>query len=295
MTNPGFEISAQLKALNLSWMKWELGLNIGHYRNEITDLPEGSYITTVYDGEVLTAVGKPIGSFWGYKSKGVFATSEEAATAYINPKTGVTGPLKILNQDGSVTSFGAGDVFFEDLNQDGYINEQDKQMIGDPNPAFYGSFNSSMNWGRLTLNAVFSYSYGNEVYNYSRSKLESGSSFSNQTTAMTRRWTGEGQQTFQPKAVYGDPMGNARFSDRWIEDGSYLKLKEVSLSYKVPLKSEFMEGFDVWIAADNLWTLTNYLGLDPECSSSNSVYFQGIDAGLLPLTPRLQLGVKLNL
>jgi len=95
--------------------------------------------------------------------------------------------------------------------------------------------------------------------------------------------------------VFGDPMGNSRFSDRWIEDGSYIRLKTLSLSYIVPLKLNFIESFNVWISANNLLTFTKYLGADPEFSSHNSVLYQGIDAGLLPLSKSYYIGFKFNL
>jgi hypothetical protein len=90
-------------------------------------------------------------------------------------------------------------------------------------------------------------------------------------------------------------MGNARFSDRWIEDGSYVRLKSVTVSYDVPLKSNFIQGLNVWASAGNLLTITNYLGADPEFSAGNAVLYQGVDAGLLPLSRTYFLGVKLNL
>jgi hypothetical protein len=125
--------------------------------------------------------------------------------------------------------------------------------------------------------------------------LESGSNFDNQTTAMLSRWTNEGQNTTQPRAVYGDPMGNSRFSDRWIEDGSFLRLKSVMLNYHLPLKNNFIDGINIWISAENVYTATKYLGVDPETSVMNGVLYQGIDAGLLPLTPNYNFGVKLQL
>ena len=110
---------------------------------------------------------------------------------------------------------------------------------------------------------------------------------------MKSRWRYEGQPTNQPKATYGDPLGNARFSDRWIEDGSYLRLKTVSLSYNIPVKNFiFISGLDVWVAANNLFTLTNYLGVDPEFSAKNDVLYQGIDAGLIPQNQEFLYGCK---
>jgi hypothetical protein len=128
-----------------------------------------------------------------------------------------------------------------------------------------------------------------------RAQLESGSLPTNQTTAMLNRWFYEGQETVQSKVTYNDPMGNSRFSDRWIEDGSYLRFKTLSLGYNIPLKSSVIEGLKVWVSANNLFTLTNYLGRDPEVSVENDVLYQGIDAGMLPLTRSYFIGIKMNL
>ncbi|WP_243349163.1 SusC/RagA family TonB-linked outer membrane protein [Parabacteroides sp. FAFU027] len=285
MTNKGFEFSANVKALNSKLLKWELGLSVGHYKNQITTLPNGDYTTSVYEGEVLTAVGQAAGTFYGYKTLGVFSTSPEAAVA--NLKTKIS--------DGTYATFGAGDIHFVDVNKDGIIDAKDKQVIGNPNPDVYGTITSKIAVKKLTLNTIFTYSLGNDIYNYYRSQLESGKDLSNQSTAMNARWTADGQITSQPKAVYGDPMGNARFSDRWIEDGSYLKLKTVSLSYDLALKNNFIQGVTLWVSANNLVTLTKYLGVDPEVSAKNSVYYQGVDAGLLPATRSYYFGIKLNL
>ena len=294
MTNNGYEFSANYKALNLKHVKWALGANIGHYENKVTALPNGSYTTSVFGGEVLTAVGYPAGSFYGYKTLGVLSTATQAATAYTDPATGPTY-LRKPNGDGTFSRFKAGDILFNDKDKNGIIDENDKEVIGNPNPKLYGGFNSILNVDRLTLDAQFNFSYGNQAYNYSRCLLESGKDLSNQTTAMLNRWTGDGQLTNQPRAVWGDPMGNARFSNRWIEDASYLRLKTLTLSYDVPVKSSFLEGLRVWVSADNLLTFTNYLGLDPEFSAGNAVYMQGIDAGLVPQTRTYTVGIKLNL
>lgn len=285
LTNKGFEVEASIKLLNLKDVQWEVGATAGHYKNRISSLPEGDIVTKVYGGTVLSKVGQPAGVFYGHTTKGVFSTQDEATASQ----------LKVLNTNGSYSYYGAGDIHFNDNVADGVIDDKDKEIIGDPNPDIYGSFNSKLTVKKFTLSALFNYSYGNDVYNYLRSQLESGSTFSNQTTAMVARWRTEEQKTFQPKATYGDPMGNARFSDRWIEDGSFLRLKTLSLSYNIPIQNMFISGLDVWVAANNLFTLTNYLGMDPEFSTGNNVLFQGVDAGLVPLTRSFFLGVKINL
>ncbi|MFA9390804.1 MAG: SusC/RagA family TonB-linked outer membrane protein [Prolixibacteraceae bacterium] len=285
LKNTGFELSLASKLVNTKLFKWELSASIGHYVNEIVALPNGDYNTAIYEGEIRTAVGNAAGVFYGYKTNGVMATEAEALAAN----------LKIVNTNGTSSYFTAGDLLFDDLNKDNIIDEQDKQIIGDPNPDIYGSILSKMNLGNLSLNAIFTYSYGNDVYNYRRAMLEGGSELYNQSTAMLDRWTHEGQQTMMPQASFGDAMGNSRFSDRWIEDGSYIKLKSLSLNYKVNLKTELISGLTFSLTANNLFILSNYLGLDPEVSPNNAVLFQGIDTGVIPACKSYLIGIKLNL
>jgi len=288
LSNMGFEVSANIKLLNLTSFKWEAGASIGHYTNKIEALPNNneSIKTELYGATMLTSVGNPAGVFYGYKTNGVFATEADAAEAN----------LKRVDGTGKEYMFGAGDMHFQDMEGNGIIDESDMQIIGDPNPDLYGSFYTGFSIKNFSINALFTFSYGNDVYNYQRALLESGSNFNNQSIAMTNRWFYEGQQTNMPKATYGDPMGNARFSDRWIEDGSYLRFKNLSIDYKVPLKSNnVLSGLSIWVAANNLYTWTNYLGSDPEFSSSNMVLYQGIDTGMLPNTRSYYLGVRINL
>jgi hypothetical protein len=191
--------------------------------------------------------------------------------------------------------FEAGDIQYADLDGDHQITDADRTVIGDPNPDVYGNIFTTFNYKRLRLDINFNYSLGNDVYNYMRQQFESGSRFMNQTTAMTRRWQNEGQQTDIPRVFFQDPMGNARFSDRWIEDGSYLRLKTVTLSYSLPINSTFLQGLQFWIQGNNLLTLTKYLGTDPEFAISGSVIGQGIDLGRLSQSPSLVAGIKINL
>jgi hypothetical protein len=289
LENTGLDVAANIKLFNNKNWTWEIGANIAAYKNEVTALPDGDYTTTIYGANVLTSVGRPVGVFYGYDTDGVYATQEEADE----------DGLRIMSKAGIPTYFGAGDMrFVNHVDVEGnenVIDEKDMVVIGDPNPDFYGNFYSNVSYKRFTLNMNFNYSYGNDIYNYQRSQLESGSTFFNQTTALNRRWIVEGQRTDIPKATFGDPMGNARFSDRWIEDGSYLRLRSMTLSYALPINSIFLQGITVWGAAENILTFTNYLGNDPEFSVSNNVLYQGVDAGLLPQSRSFHLGVKINL
>lgn len=287
LKNDGVNIMAQVKVLSLKNWKWSVGASIGHYVNEIASLPGlgGSFTTDLYGATILSAEGLPSGVFYGYKTDGVFSTAAEAEA---------TG-LYQVDETGLRKNFEAGDMRFVDVDGNGCINEKDMSVIGDPNPDIYGNIFTNLTWKRLSLDVVFNYSLGNDVYNYQRRILESGSRFYNQTTALARRWTHEGQQTDIPRISYLDASGNSRFSDRWIEDGSYLKLKNVTLNYSIPIRSTYLQGITVWGAAYNLLTFTKYLGTDPETSCGNNVLMQGIDCGLLSAGRSFALGVKINL
>lgn len=285
MKNQGFDLSFNIKALAMRNFSWSLFGSVSYYKNEVTSLPDNNprILTKAWNGTILTEVGKPLGLFYGYETAGVFATSEEAAEANLHAETA----------DGQ--TFAAGDMRFRDINGDHVINNEDQTVIGDPNPKVYGYFGTGMHYGKWQMEATFSYSWGNDIYNYQRAVLESGSNYFNQTTALLRRWTQEGQQTDIPKVTAGDPMGNSRFSDRWIEDGSYIKLKTVRLSYTQPLNLTWFQGFTLWASVNNLFTLTHYLGSDPEVSVSNLPLFQGIDRGLLGHGRSFVMGVNVNL
>lgn len=287
LENEGFDLSATIKVINQKDWKWQLGVSSGHYVNKITALPDDneSFTTTIYGATVLSQVGSPVGLFYGYKTAGVFSTEQKANEA----------SLYMLTESGEKEYFKAGDVIFVDKNQDHCIDENDRTVIGDPNPDVYGNISSNLTFKNWTLNAVFNYSLGNDIFNYERSILEGGSYFYNQTTAMNNRWTCEGQVTDIPRITYEDPMGNSRFSDRWIEDGSYLRLKSVTLSYALPIRSTYLQGITIWASAENLFTITKYLGSDPDCSLGNSALSQGIDRGLLGHGRSFSLGIKINL
>lgn len=290
--NEGFELSVTAKPVVTRNWNVEVGASVGHYANKVTKLPDGDYTTSVYgDNNILTSVGNPVGLFYGYKTAGVFATDAEAKAA------GKNGYLYMEDNAGLRNDFKAGDVHFIDQNNDGKISELDKVVIGDPNPDIYGNIFATINYKNLTLTMGWNYSLGNDVYNYQRSILNSGSTFYNQQVAEVAHWRYEGQQTDLPRLAYGDPMGNNRFSDRWIEDGSYLRLKTLNLSYKVPVPGSWtwLQGLTVWAQANNLLTFTKYLGSDPEFSIGNGVLYQGIDCGNIAQGRSFQCGVKINL
>ncbi len=296
LQNTGFEMSVTAKPVVTKSWNVEVGASVGHYKNEVTKLPDGDYTSSVYGTDnILTSVGNPVALFYGYKTAGVFATDAAALAAGQPSEDGTPNYLYQLDATGEKVYFKAGDVHFVDQNGDGMISESDRVILGDPNPDIYGNIFANVSWKNLTLSMNFNYSLGNDVYNYQRMLLNSGSNLWNQQVATTKRWRYEGQQTDMPRAVYGDPMQNNRFSDRWIEDGSYLRLKTLTLSYRVPVNFSWLQGLTVWAQAVNLFTLTHYTGSDPEFSARNSVLYQGVDCGNLAQGRAFTLGLKINL
>lgn len=293
LENKGYNITVNGHVIATRNWNWELGASVGHYKNKLTALPDGQdYVETeVYGATIRSQIGQPVNLFYGYKTAPtasgthVYATSEDAKA----------DGLYILGQNGvDKTYFGAGDVKFAD-NGDKEINKADMQVIGNPNPDIYGNIFTSLSYKRIRLDVNFNYSLGNDAYNYLRSQLEGGNRFMNQSVAMANRWSYEGQVTDMPTVMWEDPMGNARFSDRWIEDASYLRLKSITLSYELPLNSTFIHGLTFWGQANNVFTVSKYLGADPDFSMSNSVLEQGIDRGLLANSRNFMLGIKINL
>ena len=287
LENAGFDVSVGVKLLALKDFGWELGASAGHYKNKVTALPDNNRTikNEVYGATILTQVGQPVGLFYGYNTNGVYATTAEAQA----------DGHYLVKQNGDRNYFEAGDMRFVDLDNNKCIDENDMVVIGDPNPDIYGNIYTNLSWKRLTLQAVMNYSLGNDIYNYQRSLLEGGSYFLNQTTAMNDHWTTEGQTTCVPRVSYNDPMGNSRFSNRWIEDGSYLRLSSVTLSYYLPIQSTYLQGITIWGNASNLFTLTRYLGSNPDCALAGGILTQGIDRGLLTAGRSFSLGVNINL
>jgi len=284
MKTSGVELALSGRLIN-KVLKWDMGLNLGTARNEITKLPDNRMLTTFGGATILTEVGKAANLFYGYKTNGIIISDDEAASA----------GMSYRNVSGTLSPFLAGDIRFDDADGNSIIDENDMQVIGTPNPKFTGSVSNVVSWKRFSCDALITFSKGNDIYNYTRARLESMSGPENQTLQVLNRWRTDGQITNVPRASWGDPSGNARFSDRWIEDGSYLRLRTLSITYNFPVKEGVIIKYaNIYATGNNLVTLTKYLGYDPEFSASGSVFTQGIDIGLEPQYRSVQLGVRIG-
>lgn len=273
---------------------YSLGGNLTTVKNEVTDLGQIPQIITGIGGASThrTIVGESLGHFYGYKTDGLYQTDAEAAAA--------------LPDAGGTPS--AGDIRFVDVNGDGQINAEDRTIIGSPFPKFfYGVvFNAAYKGLDFSMNLR---GVGNkQVYNSARVALESLNGQNNFSTQVLNRWTGEGttNSSSNPRLAPGDPNGNNRFSDRWVEDAGYLRIQNISLGYTLnqeKLKNwtgDFVSNMRVYVGAQNLATFTKYSGYDPEVGRTQS--FQkgdftlatGQDGGASPLPRIIQLGLSVT-
>ena len=282
----GYELGLRLNPIVTKQVDWVIGAGIAHAGSKIKALgnnPELSIGFKEFNGDdalILMKEGEAPYQFYGYQTQGIYVSTEEAREAGLRNIYGE--PYK------------AGDVRFVDQNGDNQINARDKVLLGTAAPDFFGSFYTSLRYRRITLSAEFGYSVGNTAYNAVRRNLESMDYFYNQSQAVLNRWQIEGQPATLPRAAYGDPSGNNLFSDRWLEDASYLKLRNLSLSYRFNNLLGVLRSGSIFVAAENLYTWTNYLGSDPEFSYSYSDYMQGFDYAKVSLPLSVKLGFNLN-
>ncbi|WP_163408532.1 SusC/RagA family TonB-linked outer membrane protein [Flavobacterium ajazii] len=286
MQTLGAELSLNSRVISSPDFTFDFGLNLATYKNKVQALPNGDILTQFGGATYITSVGNDANLFYGLQTNGVYSTTAEAQA---------DGYSKRLS-NGELVPFAGGDMRFTDKNGDKVIDDKDRMVIGNPNPDLTGSFTTNFTYKRFSLQGLFTFSAGNDLYNGVRYNLEKMSGYENQSVAVSNRWRAEGQQTDIPKAVWGDPMGNASFSDRWIEDGSYLRLKTLVLGYDFNVeKMNYIKAIKIYATANNLFTLTNYLGYDPEFSATSSIFGQGADVGLAPQFTSFQLGLRLGL
>lgn len=283
ISSKGVEASVSVVPFKNKDWTWTIVANVSHAKNTIESLGSlNSSITTLSDGgEILSRVGEEPYTFYGYKTKGVYRTTADASAAELTNRNGI--------------SYQAGDVIFEDIHQDGIINDQDKVVLGSATPDLYGSLFTSLEYKGFALDLNFAYSLGNEAYNAMRRLSESSSDFANQSKSVVRRWQNEGDITTMPRANYGDVIGNNDMSDRFVEDASFIKLRDITLSYSWDKKLwGFIQSGTVYVCGQNLLCITDYLGADPEFAYSNTASMMGVDYGKVGLPKSVKVGVNLT-
>lgn len=277
MRNQGLEFSANYRHDFSRKVKITVGANLALLQNELTSLGlGGAPLSTGFLQQAnsfigRTEVGMPVAYFYGFETDGLFQNAEDVAR-------------HAFQADGTA----AGDLRFVDQNADGIINELDKVMIGNPTPDMTYGLTASVTAFGFDLSLFIQGVQGNEIYRgFTRYDFD----FANQLNTRLNRWTGEGTSNTEPRAVWGDPNQNARISDYFVEDGSFLRLKNAQIGYTLPdavLRQLHLTKCRFYLSGQNIFTLTQYSGLDPEIGSRGTLEI-GIDRGFYP-SPRIFLG-----
>ncbi|PKA97479.1 TonB-linked SusC/RagA family outer membrane protein [Flavobacteriaceae bacterium MAR_2009_75] len=287
--NRGFEFDLGMNH-NFGKLSWNSNFNISFNRNKLLELPEGTdeLINGIGRGETaygfsIARVGEPLGQFFGYRFDGIWESEEEI--------------LAGGNSVGGVNRVGL--PKYRDLNGDGFKqNLDDREVVGNPNPDFIYGFTNSFSYKNLSLSVFINGSQGNDLANMNTIGLYAQPQKHNVLQkAFDERWQGPGTGS-----TIEAPLTNAgewkNFSDRNVEDGSYLRVKTINLSYNLPIDNLGLQWFrsaQLYIAADNLITVTNYSGFDPEVDlyASSNVSF-GVDNGAYPSSRSFRIGMKLG-
>ncbi|WP_241254855.1 SusC/RagA family TonB-linked outer membrane protein [Sphingobacterium sp. DR205] len=282
--NHGLEVDVNFAFVDKKDWSFTLGGNLSTLNSTVKKLLSVDPILLQQEDDVVRIhqVGQSPFSFYGYQSNGVIASAKEAEQLNL--------------YDYKNRMFSAGDIQFEDINNDGIIDAEDRMDLGNSLPKLFGGAYFSFRYKKFQLQGLMSFTKGNKAYNAVRRSLEDLSSYNNQSIAALRRWQTDGQQTDVPQAQYGDPMENARFSNRWIEDASYMRLENLSLSYRFGNhRLKILSNSEWYITAENLFTWSKYLGLDPVTAYSNNMSYTGADYGKIPLPRTFKLGVNIKL
>jgi hypothetical protein len=292
MTNNGFEMQLGYND-RVGDFQWNALGNISFIKNRVISLAPG--VPNIESGSDVdltegynvtnTAPGQSVQSFYGWEVEGIFQDS--AAVKKHATQTAGTGP---------------GDLMFKDLNGDGKIDNNDRTFLGSFIPKFSYSLNLGASYKNFGLTVFFQGVQGNKIYNALRTTTEGMVRFFNAGTKVLDAWTPSNTNTDVPRAESSDPNQNARPSTRFLEDGSYLRLKNVMLSYRIPEKAlqsitkGVVNSFRIYASAQNILTFTKYTGYDPEVGNRvpTSTLNNGIDYAIYPQPKSYQIGINVN-
>lgn len=270
---------------------YSIGMNLSTTSNKVLALADDDQV--LY-GEGLkygtehfptqTRVGKPIGSFYLYKTDGLFQSDAEASS-YVNAQGERLQPYA-----------DAGDVKFVDVNGDGVIDDGDKVYAGSGIPKLEVNLNFSAGYKGFDFSMVLGSAWGFKLYNGNKYFYEGMNSGSNFLASSLNAWTETNTNTSVPRAIYNDPNGNLKESDRFLENGDFIRLRQVQLGYTFPkawMQKVYVEKLRLYVSGENLFTITGYDGIDPEFSRT-SVLNTGIDNLIYPFTRSFTVGAQLT-
>jgi TonB-linked SusC/RagA family outer membrane protein len=291
ITNRGFEAAISYNN-TIDDFEYEITGTLTSIRNEVDNLGTGSQ--QIFGGQpthngasaTVTEAGLPVGAFYLIKANGIFNSEEEVNSYSINNH--------IIQPNAR-----PGDIRFVDHNDDGQIDQNDRQFLGSPTPDFSFGLGGNFKWKEFDLNMFFQGTYGNKIYNGLRQDLEGMNRDINYASSTLNVWTPENTDTNIPRAVINDPNQNSRTSSRFLEDGSYLRFKTLQLGYtfnEPTLKAVRLDFLRLYLSADNLFTITDYKGYNPDLGRAGSILDRGVDLGRVayPLSKTFLAGVQLS-
>lgn len=291
LENKGFEFTLSSQNINTGGFRWTTDANIAFNRNKVLSLADG--VPPFGSGFASwVAVGEPIGAFRGYVTDGIFQTQDQVAA--LNAAAAAKTPGAVYQS--TLTS--PGDIRFKDLNGDGRVTSDDQQVLGSAQPKFFGGITNTFSYAGFDLSVFYQFVNGNLIFNDTRAFSEGMNSLFGQTSGVLNRWTPTNTNTTVPRALYADPVNNRRNSDRWLEDGSYGRIKNVVLGYTVPkavLQRLKIRSIRAYVQGQNLLTFTKYSGLDPEVNTfSGSNTALGTDFLTFPQARTVTFGLNLG-
>ncbi len=312
MQNRGAELYLDYTIVKTGNFQFDINVNAATNENVVLRLPENYSIETgnvLNNGEYLMKVqpGDPLGGFYGYQYLGVYSrTSDAVATDAVgDPILGLDG-LPLTMQMGNVGAekytFVGGDARYMDVNHDGKIDRLDVVYLGDLNPRYTGGGGARISYRNLTLNSFFTFKYGSKIINQTRMYAENMSGFDNQTRAVNSRWRKEGDVTDVPRALWSGP-GTTNYgynwlgSDRFVEDGSFIRFKTLSLTYNFGEKfcdKIRVNDLKIYVTGYNLYTWTRYSGQDPDVAPPSKPNILPVDNNLTPPSKRILLGINIT-
>jgi len=289
VTNKGVELEIGGLLIDQKDLQWNVNANIAHNKNKITSLGNSQYFipsfnevgTLQYINPLIVKVGEPLGTFYGYKFKGIVQEGQDVSNL---PKQ-------------TVSTLEPGNPILEDTNGDKVVNEQDRVVLGNIQPKFTYGFNTKLKYKNLDFFLSLSGSYGNKLFNALACRLDRGNFYYNSLAEVAGRWTTSNpSQTIQKASSITSIYADSRF----VEDASYLKVRNIQLGYTFPLKQITKDAkVRLYVSLQNFFTITSYSGYDPEANRNGidetSALYQGVDYGAYPAAKTVLVGFNVTL
>ncbi len=297
MQNTGYDITVGYRTIGQNDFSYDATLVVSHYKNKLTDIQDGLNLTQPinlngyqsYD-VTNTVVGSPIGMFYGYVAEGLFTSMDELNKA----------PIQFGQSVGTAAGETyLGDVKYKDVNKDGKIDAEDRTSIGNPHPKFTFGFTNNFKYKNWDMSIFFQGSYGNDILNLTRrAGMTNASLYQNALQGTQNYWTPENSDSNVPRPVNSTSNPNLQISTRYVEDGSYMRIQNLTLGYTLPsdmLNKAKISRIRLYGSVQNLATFTKYKGYDPEIGSFNqNALLTGIDNGRYPSPRTIAVGINVE-